>query len=154
MSLQCGDVWAFVKAATFLALEELDLSKNLIGAEGAAAIANASCFSTLRRLNLSKNRLSDAGGKAIAQSTVLAKLDFLDLYWNGLTSDGISAIAQSTCFTTLKSLDLGKSRIVSLFKCARCCSHVTGALFLTLVPLDAKPLKSEMCSPSSVFSVC
>ncbi|MGL4550831.1 MAG: TIGR02996 domain-containing protein [Gemmataceae bacterium] len=76
-------------------LETLDLSGNVIGNDGAAALADSPFFGRLRRVALSNNRVGDAGALALAGSPFAATLGLLDLAKNPIGPAGTAALRQT-----------------------------------------------------------
>jgi uncharacterized protein (TIGR02996 family) len=63
-------------------LRWLNLSRTLMGDEGATRLANAPFVAQLHGLDLSLNRIGSAGGRALAQSDKLTAIQMLDLIYN------------------------------------------------------------------------
>ena len=70
-------------------LEELDLTKNLVGDAGARALAESPNLNRLRRLNLNENHIGEEGAEALAASSRLPALAELGLSHNALYTDEI-----------------------------------------------------------------
>nr|XP_003473678.1 T-complex-associated testis-expressed protein 1 [Cavia porcellus] len=88
------------------ALEELDLSHNLIGDRGARGAAKLLSHSHLRVLNLANNRVRAPGAQALAHAlTHNTNLLSLNLRLNCIEDEGGQALAHAllsnTCLTTL-----------------------------------------------------
>ncbi|KAM6182302.1 dynein regulatory complex subunit 5 [Erethizon dorsatum] len=88
------------------AIEELDLSHNLIGDRGARGAAKLLSHSRLRVLNLANNRVRAPGAQALAHALVHnANLLSLNLRLNCIEDEGGQALAHAllsnTCLTTL-----------------------------------------------------
>ncbi len=92
---------AALARASLPALRELDLGNpprptatpdsNLIGADGASAIAASAWISALAVLRLGGNNIGDAGAVALATARLTARE--VDLRHNGITSEGAEALA-------------------------------------------------------------
>jgi uncharacterized protein (TIGR02996 family) len=63
-------------------LSWLNLSRTLLGDDGATQLANSPFFTQLHGLDLSLNRIGSAGGRALAQSDKLTAIQMLDLIYN------------------------------------------------------------------------
>ena len=121
-------------------LERLQIRKQPVGSEGAAALARTEAIGRLRRLDLSSAGIGDAGlavlldsgrlqqleelslgddGIGVAGAEALAaaalpRLRWLDLRDNDLRADGTAALAQATFPDTLYKLHLGGNAIGTL----------------------------------------
>ncbi|NBO92884.1 MAG: TIGR02996 domain-containing protein [Planctomycetia bacterium] len=73
-------------------LDTLDLSSNVIGDVGAAALADAPACGRLRRLNLRSNRIGSAGALSLARSPYATTLAHLYLTNNPLGFEGSAAL--------------------------------------------------------------
>ena len=89
-----GAVSAAVLAADGYRNETLDLSGNVIGDDGAAALADSLFFGRLRRLDLSNNRVGDPGALALAASPHAATLGQLVLAKNPIAPAGTAALRE------------------------------------------------------------
>ena len=87
-------------------LRELNLSKNALGNEGAAALARAPLLASLTSLNLSANEIGDRGVVALASSSHLSSLTHLNLSHNPFGDEGARALAASPHLTSLQRLSL------------------------------------------------
>ncbi|GBG28966.1 NACHT, LRR and PYD domains-containing protein 5 [Hondaea fermentalgiana] len=78
-------------------LEELDLTENLLGDEGAAGIAETIvCLPRLRDLRLARNQISFVGGRALGSTLGRAlNLRSLDISENPLGDFGVEALCKS-----------------------------------------------------------
>lgn len=88
------------------ALEELDLSHNLIGDRGARAAAKLMSHSRLRVLNLANNQVRTSGAQALAHALAHnTNLISLNLRLNYMEDEGgqalVHALQTNTCLTTL-----------------------------------------------------
>jgi hypothetical protein len=90
-----------------LASEQLDLSFNRLGAEGAAALARARCLSQVKRLALAAANLGDAGVRALWRAP-LERLRYLDLSSNELLEPETLNAALS--LPALATLELAANR--------------------------------------------
>lgn len=84
----------------------LHLGRNLLGADGAAALATAQGLSGLEELTLSVNPLGTDGIQRLAQSAVLANLRSLDVGWTGLTPESVRLLANTNTLRRLEALDV------------------------------------------------
>ncbi|MFQ3651441.1 MAG: TIGR02996 domain-containing protein [Gemmataceae bacterium] len=75
-----------------LALEQVDLSHNLLNNDGIIALADSLFFDRLRRLVLSSNRIGDPAGLALAASPFGRNLVSLDLSKNSLGAEVMAAL--------------------------------------------------------------
>jgi hypothetical protein len=97
-------------------LEYLDLSAwdwtapNLIGDEGAQALAESAYLARLKRLDLAENDIGDSGVSALAGSPNLRALTHLNLSGNLLGLDGVRALAASPNLGRLSFLRIGGYR--------------------------------------------
>lgn len=94
------------------ALEELDLSHNIIGDRGARAIGKfLNNHSKLTKLNCSDNSIRAAGAQAIAHAlTKNTTLKFLNLRMNRLGDEGGQAVCRSLLKnSTLSEINLGSN---------------------------------------------
>ncbi|XP_065900976.1 leucine-rich repeat-containing protein 74B-like [Dysidea avara] len=97
-------------------LEELDMSQNAIGQDGATAIAQAITNNkTLKQLNISICEITAIGATAIANSLLHnTSLEELHMSCNAIGEDGATAIAQAiTNNKTLKQLNISKCEITA-----------------------------------------
>ena len=107
-----GDFCATCLAGTLCvnkALDEVDMSNNIITAHGAKHLVNALVVnSTLRGLNVSFNFLHDDGARIFAEFLKGSKaLSALNLSTNGIGNPGATSVAESLQMnTTLNLLDL------------------------------------------------
>jgi len=97
---------AFVAAAQFATLTELDLSGLQIGDAGATLFAQSARLPALRKLILSENGITDAGAAALAQATGFPRLDTLYLFGNPITGVVPGLVGRSAHFR-LTNLDTG-----------------------------------------------
>lgn len=95
------------------ALEELDLSHNLIGDRGARGAAKLLSHSHLRVLNLANNRVRAPGAQALAHAlTHNTNLLSLNLRLNCIEDEGGQALAHALLFNTcLTTLHLGGNEL-------------------------------------------
>ncbi|XP_028902948.1 dynein regulatory complex subunit 5 [Ornithorhynchus anatinus] len=95
------------------ALEELDLSHNLIGDRGARAVAKLLNHSRLRALNLSNNRVRAPGAQALARALAHnTTLTSLNLRLNRIEDEGGQALAHALQTNdTLVVLHLGSNEL-------------------------------------------
>ena len=90
-------------------LEELDISKNKFGDDGALIISEGiTKTNTLRVLDISNNNITSTGATAIASSLLYnTSLEELNMSGSAIGQDGATAIAQAiTNNKTLKELSL------------------------------------------------
>jgi uncharacterized protein (TIGR02996 family) len=102
-------VWTLLASNRLGRLVALDLAGNLIGADGAQALAHLAP-PRLRFCDLRENHLSDSGVRALAEGTGLSQLTGLCLAGNDLTAEGIAELAESLP-AELALLDLGSNRL-------------------------------------------
>jgi uncharacterized protein (TIGR02996 family) len=77
-----------------LALEQIDLSQNLLNNDGVITLADSRFFERLRRLVLTGNRVGDPGGLALAHSLGGRNLVSLDLSKNALSAEVMAALRE------------------------------------------------------------
>lgn len=80
-------------------IEELDLSNNVIGVEGAGLLAQAlPKFRKLRSLKLSGNGLGPTGAQALRMglAAVSESLEILDVSFNGLQAEGVASLVPAS----------------------------------------------------------
>jgi uncharacterized protein (TIGR02996 family) len=92
-------------------LLSLSLSRNNLGPEGAHALASSSRLDGLRFLHLGSNKIGSAGARALADWSVLAGLLALDLSNNEIDNEGIRALAASPHLANLRELNLSWNKL-------------------------------------------
>jgi uncharacterized protein (TIGR02996 family) len=93
-------------------LRVLDLSRNPLGAAGAALLASAANMPNLTELDLSTTWLDDAGAEALAGAAHFPRLTRANLRFNGITDAGAEALAASPHLRALRHLDLRGNAIL------------------------------------------
>ena len=91
------------------ALQQLNLSRNKVGPEGAKALAGAlERNNALQQLNLSKNEIGHEEAKALAVALATNNtLQELCLYWNSIGEEGTKAFVKTMMENTnLTRLDI------------------------------------------------
>ena len=118
------------KCCTYLQI--LDLRENIIGSDGAVALAEGlKCYTNLQTLVLTGNSIGSDGAVALAEGLkCCTNLQTLDLSWNSIGSDGAVALAEGLkCCTNLQTLDLSLNSIrsdgaVALAEGLKCCTNL------------------------------
>jgi uncharacterized protein (TIGR02996 family) len=108
-NLRLGDA-VFARLAP-LHLRSLVLENNLLGPEGARALADMPLLQGLRELNLTWNKLRDEGAAALAGSPRAANLRVLDLGSNEIGLAGARALAASPHLANLRALHLVNNKL-------------------------------------------
>jgi Leucine Rich repeat len=80
-------------------LTDLDLTGNVIAADGAQTLAAAPSLSNLTRLGLRGCFITDAGAQAMAASPHLSRLAIINLGMNDVSAEGAQALAASPYLT-------------------------------------------------------
>lgn len=96
----------FLSSPYLAGLEELSLSGNGIGDEGAAAVAEASGLVRLERLSLQDNGIGPEGAAALTQGPLASRLFSLDLSYNRLGDRGAEALAEGNGWHQLVELKI------------------------------------------------
>ena len=91
-------------------LEQLNVSGNDLGCDGAEVLACGKNFSGLKTLQIWNSGLGDRGFTALAQSENLTALEELRLSGNSIGVLGYQAYDQATGLAALKTLDLRQNR--------------------------------------------
>jgi uncharacterized protein (TIGR02996 family) len=118
---------ALARSKVLANLTELDLSRNPLEAAGVEALLHAKHLRKLRVLNLSGTSLQNAGAEVLAGATNFTALTRLDLSSNNIRAGGTVALARSPLFKQLVKIDLSHNRIGE-----------GGATALAGLPEDAK----------------
>ena len=102
---------ALARSKVLANLTELDLSGNPLGEDGAAALAKAKHFGRLAALNLSNAAIYASGVEALAKAKHFPALTRLNLSSNFILADGVEALVAAPFFAQLTDLNLSKNRI-------------------------------------------
>jgi uncharacterized protein (TIGR02996 family) len=102
-----------------LRLTRLSIGNNLIGNEGAAAIARSPHVTEMRHLDLQSNSVANLGVEALVQSTHLMKLEHLNLYHNHIGARAVqlltdSALLQNLTYLNLRSNEIDKPTLLTV----------------------------------------
>jgi uncharacterized protein (TIGR02996 family) len=99
---------AIAHSEAYQNLTQLILNSNDLGDEGLAELTNSSTLTCLEGLSLKANDIGDEGLHALAQDGGLPRLSALQLTSNeAITGDGVAALAESGRLRTMKTLWLG-----------------------------------------------
>ena len=103
----------------YQALTQLDLDSNVLGDEGASALAAALGGCALRVLRLHDNGVADAGAAALASALPISALELLALGDNPVGAAGAAALARTAhAAPSLRLLDLRGAEPQAHMHCA------------------------------------
>ena len=102
------DASVFKRNTTWVNLENLNLSKNMIGYNHMCMIAGNTAWKNLKVLNVEDNNIGGDGAAAIAKNPIWANLEVLNMSRNKLSLPGTRELAGNTIWTKLKTLILAK----------------------------------------------
>lgn len=81
-------------AAPWANLQRLDMSQNVVGDNGAIALAHSPMLRHLRRLDLAGNHVGDSGAEALARSPFAENLEILELRNNPIGTAGLMTLRE------------------------------------------------------------
>ncbi len=105
-----GDVVASALAAgRFTALEQLELNRSRLSAEGLKAVVRSASAASLRGLYVAGNLIGDDGIRHMVEAPNLGRIQSLNLVNCGLTSESVRLLADWPGLRTVRSLQLSRN---------------------------------------------
>ena len=103
------DPAGLAKVEQLAQIDELDLFRTDLTADGLRALLASKHLTALKTLNVSGNQIGDAGAAALAAWPGLGRLDALDVSSCGLQHEGVRLLAAAPAVANLKRLRIGRN---------------------------------------------